>query len=111
MKELHINTEEFKEYYLNHSYPEIQKKFNLTDYMVTQIAKKLNLSKRKGAHNTKIIFNNQYRNKKNKEIYIYLYECINCTNINNGQIMVVYKKGDMIFCRDKEEFFNKFEKV
>ena len=111
MKQLHINEEEFKEYYLTHTYPEIQNKYNLTDYMVTKIAKKLNLSKPKGPKSINIVFDKLYRNKKNKEVYTYLYECINCTNMNYGQIMVVYKKGDMIFCREKEEFFEKFEKA
>jgi hypothetical protein len=41
-------------------------------------------------------------------------DVINCTNANDEQIMVLYKredKPDLIFVREKEEFYKKFEKI
>ena len=40
-------------------------------------------------------------------------DVINCTNANDDQIMVLYKcitKPDMIFVREKNEFYTKFSK-
>lgn len=55
--------------------------------------------------------NKLYRNKKNGNLYIYHGEVINCTNENDGQVMVSYgsmEKGEK-FVREKNEFFEKFE--
>lgn len=41
-------------------------------------------------------------------------DVINCTNANNDQVMVLYKRADlpnMIFVREKEEFYQKFEEI
>lgn len=41
-------------------------------------------------------------------------DVINCTNANDHQIMVLYKRSDcpeLIFVREKEEFYQKFEEV
>ena len=48
-----------------------------------------------------------------------LYEMIrddvrNCTNTNDDQIMVLYKRPDfpdLIFVREKNEFYEKFEEI
>lgn len=53
----------------------------------------------------------QFRNKKNSLIYKYMGECINCTNQQDGQLMVLYTKDDLLFVREKQEFFDKFEPV
>ncbi len=41
-------------------------------------------------------------------------DVINCTNANDHQIMVLYERPDfpeLIFVREKEEFYKKFEKI
>lgn len=41
-------------------------------------------------------------------------DVINCTNTNNDQIMVLYKRPeypDLIFVREKDEFNQKFKKI
>lgn len=57
----------------------------------------------------------KFRNKKNGNIYDVIREdIINCTNENDGQIMVMYKNDnypDKIFVREKSEFYIKFEEV
>ncbi len=38
-------------------------------------------------------------------------DVINCTNANDNQVMVLYKRPDlpdMIFVREKDEFYEKF---
>ena len=38
----------------------------------------------------------------------------NCTNANDGQTRVLYKRDgfpDLIFVREKEEFYQKFEEI
>ena len=38
----------------------------------------------------------------------------NCTNASDGQTMVLYKRDgfpDLIFVREKEEFYQKFEEI
>ena len=52
-----------------------------------------------------------YRNKKKGNDYIYLGECLNCTNAQDGQDMIVYARDGLLFVREKKEFFEKFEKV
>lgn len=57
----------------------------------------------------------KYRNIKNGNIYEVIREdIINCTNANDGQIMVLYKSEkypDKIFVREKSEFYIKFKEL
>lgn len=61
------------------------------------------------------MFSKRYRNKKKGTYYLLLNDNVkNCTNANDGQIMVLYKSEDepeLFFVREKEEFFIKFEEV
>lgn len=50
-----------------------------------------------------------YKNKKNGKLYTYLNTCINATNSLDGQQMVLYTKDNLLFVREKNEFFNKFD--
>ena len=52
--------------------------------------------------------NNKYRNKKNGKIYIVLGEVFDCTN---EKVCILYNDGQKLFVREKNEFFEKFEKV
>lgn len=48
--------------------------------------------------------------KKTGNRYFYKGICINCTNSNDGQIMVIYKNTNgLTFCREVSEFIEKFE--
>lgn len=41
-------------------------------------------------------------------------DVINCTNANDDQVMVLYKRPeypDLIFVREKNEFFQKFKEL
>ena len=41
-------------------------------------------------------------------------DVINCTNANDDQIMVMYRRDDLpdkIFVRERTEFFQKFEEI
>lgn len=56
----------------------------------------------------------RFRNKKNKKIYIYLADGIDCTNIREGTKVAIYHPDDnenTIYVRESKEFFNKFERV
>ena len=53
----------------------------------------------------------KFRNKKNGMIYTYIDEVINCTNAQDGQVMILYTKDNLLFVREKEEFFQKFERI
>ena len=57
----------------------------------------------------------KFRNIKNGNIYEVIREdVINCTNANDNQIMVLYKNeehSEMLFVREKSEFYIKFEEV
>ena len=53
----------------------------------------------------------KFINKKNNMIYTYIDEAINCTNEQDGQIMILYTKDNMLFVREKKEFYAKFERV
>ena len=53
----------------------------------------------------------RFRNKKNGMIYTYIEEVINCTNQQDGQVMVLYTKDNLLFVREKEEFYKKFDRV
>lgn len=51
--------------------------------------------------------------KKTGNKYVVIGECLNCTNAQDGQEMVVYSRGGKVFVREKSEFLKKFvpEKV
>lgn len=59
---------------------------------------------------------NIYKHNKTGNLYYVLTEAINCTNANDGEEMVVYKRLDgddekvktMTFVRNKDEFNKKF---
>lgn len=56
----------------------------------------------------------KYRNKKNKHIYVMLYQAVDCTNARDGTLVVVYRhesNQNQIFVRDADEFYEKFEPV
>ena len=62
--------------------------------------------------------NNMYKlfkHLKTGNIYEMLRDdVINCTNANDDQIMVMYKREDLpdlIFVREKNEFYQKFEEI
>ena len=52
-----------------------------------------------------------YRNKKKGTIYYVTGRCINCTNAQDGQRMILYTDGENNFCREEKEFYEKFEIV
>lgn len=54
---------------------------------------------------------NKYKNKKNGKIYIVLGEVVDYTNEREGTICILYNDGKNLLIREKEEFFEKFEKV
>lgn len=56
----------------------------------------------------KIYIGNRYENIKNKKVYLVTDIIINCTNKNDGQIMVVYTDYDKKYCREINEFRIKF---
>ena len=57
----------------------------------------------------------KFRNIKNGNFYeVIRDDVINCTNANDDQIMVMYKSLDhpeLLFVREKSEFYIKFEEV
>ena len=55
--------------------------------------------------------NHKYRNKKNGKIYIVLGEVIDCTNERDGTVCILYTDEKKVFVREKNEFFEKFEKA
>jgi hypothetical protein len=55
--------------------------------------------------------NHKYRNKKNGKVYIVLGEVIDCTNERDGTVCILYTDEKKLFVREKNEFFEKFEKV
>jgi hypothetical protein len=58
----------------------------------------------------KISFTKKYVNIKNKKIYVVCdYICINTTNDNDGQTMVLYTNGQTLFVRERKEFDEKFK--
>ena len=53
-----------------------------------------------------------FRHKKTGNIYTIVDTAINCTNSQDGQVMVIYKNNnDQIFVREIREFNDKFEKI
>jgi hypothetical protein len=57
----------------------------------------------------------QFKHLKTGNIYQMVRDdVINCTNANDDQIMVLYRREDcpeLIFVREKEEFYQKFEEI
>lgn len=54
-----------------------------------------------------------WRNKKKGTLYKVVGKCINCTNAQDGQLMIMYESlGDdnLTFVREEKEFIEKFEK-
>lgn len=54
-----------------------------------------------------------FRNKKNGKLYYTLNTVTNATNAQDDQEMVLYQPvgNDRLFCREVEEFNEKFESV
>jgi hypothetical protein len=54
----------------------------------------------------------KFKNIKTKVIYTHKGHCINATNANDGQLMILYEasNGDL-FAREASEFNSKFEPV
>lgn len=56
-----------------------------------------------------------FKHLKTGNIYTMLRDdIINCTNANDEQIMVLYKRDDkpeLLFVREKEEFYKKFKEI
>jgi hypothetical protein len=50
-----------------------------------------------------------YRNKKKGTLYLVTRTSINCTNAQDGQTMAIYTNGTEYFCREINEFLEKFE--
>lgn len=61
------------------------------------------------------MYSKKFRNLKNGKIYDVIREdVINCTNANDGEVMILYKNmdyPDKIFVREKSEFYVKFVEV
>ena len=56
------------------------------------------------------MINRIYINHKTQNLYNVLETCINATNEQDGQVMVIYRrcKGRELFCREINEFNIKF---
>lgn len=64
------------------------------------------------------MFDEIYINKKTGRRYFPMFDVINCTNANDGQKMIAYQvekledgEEDLIFVRERKEFFEKFERA
>ncbi len=57
----------------------------------------------------------KFKHLKTGDTYYLIRDDVkNCTNANDKQIMVLYKREgypDLLFVREKEEFYKKFEKA
>lgn len=57
----------------------------------------------------------KFKHLKTGNMYEMIREdVINCTNANDHQIMVLYKRDgypDLIFVREKQEFYQKFQEI
>ena len=57
----------------------------------------------------------KFKHLKTGDTYYLIRDDVkNCTNANGKQIMVLYKREgypDLLFVREKEEFYKKFEKA
>jgi len=54
-----------------------------------------------------------FRNKKNDNLYFALDNVTNATNAQDDQEMILYRtvKSERLFCREQEEFYQKFKRV
>ena len=52
-----------------------------------------------------------YRHIKSGKIYEKTGTCINCTNAQDGVLMVCYSKNGLNFVRERSEFYRKFKGV
>lgn len=54
-----------------------------------------------------------FRNKKNGKLYFAIDTVTNATNAQDDQEMILYRpvKSERLFCREREEFNQKFESV
>ncbi|WP_419786915.1 hypothetical protein [Pseudodesulfovibrio sp.] len=54
-----------------------------------------------------------FRNKKNGNLYFALDTVTNATNAQDDQEMILYRpvKSERLFCREREEFNQKFESI
>ena len=61
------------------------------------------------------MFSKKYKHLKTGNIYeVIRDDVLNCTNANDEQIMVLYKKEqspELLFVREKTEFLQKFELI
>lgn len=55
--------------------------------------------------------NGPWKNNKNGRIYTVTGTRLNCTNDEDGQVMVDYEFDDQRYCREVKEFQVKFTKV
>ena len=57
----------------------------------------------------------KFKHLKTGDTYYLIRDDVkNCTNANDNQIMVLYKRDgypDLLFVREKSEFYKKFEKI
>lgn len=64
-----------------------------------------------------MIFKNslKVKHKKTGDIYNVIGTCINATNANDGDVMIIYQKitpnASITFVRERKEFLQKFESV
>ena len=66
-------------------------------------------------HLRRLKMTTKFKHLKTGDLYEMIRDdVINCTNANDHQIMVLYKRDgypDLIFVREKEEFYRKFQKI
>ena len=48
---------------------------------------------------------------KTGHVYMVLGAAENCTNGNEGQRFIIYARNDKTFCREANEFWQKFERI
>ena len=57
-----------------------------------------------------------FKNKKKGTLYKLIGTAINCTNAQDGQIMLIYEPIEqtnehLVFVRERNEFYEKFEQI
>lgn len=52
--------------------------------------------------------NGIFIHRKTGNKYVVIGECLNCTNAQDGQVMVIYFRDGRTFVREKREFLEKF---
>ena len=66
-------------------------------------------------HLRRLKMTTKFKHLKTGDLYEMIRDdVINCTNANDHQIMVLYKRDgypDLIFVREKEEFYRKLQKI